>query len=627
MKIKSITIEGMHNVIRKTYDFSDITYLHGPNGVGKSTVMQAIQLALLGYIPGTAKTNQGVFRHAGNHTMSVTLTLDDNGSDIVIRRVWTGAKSSINTIVDVSPDGYDVAKIISELELPIFNFNEFLDLTANKLKDWFIDFLPSCGNEIDWNSELRKSLVNAGVANIDDDLVNESVNTIKSYGLSGVDEVRRANEYFKDMLSFKKKEADRLQSTVQSLVFYDDVDASENESDVRARIDDYREKQSIRNRQLDLAKKYESMKHQLDEYSDCSSESYESDARVVESNENIKDAENTKSDLNKTRNNFAGLGAEYTRHISEESIAINSIKEKISVLQRIIDGKGICPFTSTKCDSVQSLIDKYKKDIEEYNSEIEKHNNTIDSMQKKKQDINENISGIDIELENLGKIVTYEYNKINEVMNRYSTYNRLKLTIGDEPVVESDDTDYDTLIKEQTELLTKIRANEKYNELIDSFTSEKYQVENQIIAYKSWINLTGVNGLQNDDSATKPFIDLASTMDKYIQAVFGTSVKSKFNLEAKANSFSFGIERRGAYIPFNLLSSGEKCMYTLALMISLVDSSSSPLKLVMVDDLLDHLDSENVVKMFESLKSVNDIQMIFAGVKDIDGNFIVEVKE
>ena len=170
-----------------------------------------------------------------------------------------------------------------------------------------------------------------------------------------------------------------------------------------------------------------------------------------------------------------------------------------------------------------------------------------------------------------------------------------------------------------------MKTPKKYNELIDILTEDKYKVESEIICYNSWIKLTGVNGLQSDDSAAKPFMDLAGQMDKYIQTVFGESVKSKFNIESKANSFSFGIERNHKYIPFNLLSSGEKCLYTLALMISLVDNSKSPLKIVMVDDLFDHLDDINAEKLFESLQKVNDIQMIFAGVKNISGDFVVEV--
>ena len=61
MEVKSVTIEGMHNATRKHYDLGSLSYLYGKNGSGKTTVMQAVQLALLGYIPGTNKRTSDIF--------------------------------------------------------------------------------------------------------------------------------------------------------------------------------------------------------------------------------------------------------------------------------------------------------------------------------------------------------------------------------------------------------------------------------------------------------------------------------------------------------------------------------------------------------------------------------------
>ena len=629
MRIKSVTIEGMHNVVRKTYDLSNLTYLYGPNGVGKSTVMQSIQLALLGYIPGTAKTKSEIFKHSNNHTMAVSLVIDDNGSDVSIRRIWTGSGSTITTTIDINPNGYNIEKLVSELELPIFNFNEFMDMTANKLKDWFVEFLPSSDTDIDWNSTLTDDLSKSGATEITEhisNIINESVDEIKTYNLSGVDEIRKANEYFKSMLSFKKKELERVQSTVQSLVFYDDIDISVDEDTVRNYISDYQTKMRDRALRIDAAKRYDLMKTQLDGYSDCTASSYKDDARVVESVEKISKNESLRTELEEKYRELQKTSSEYSKNISNERAEITSINGKISVLQGIIDGGGICPFTSTKCDSVQSLIEKYKEDIKSYKSEITTHEEKITALKQESQDIAEASSGILDELKNLDIAILQSRQDIVDIKGRYETFSKLNSNLGEPPVSEVDDTDYIALIAEQQDLLVKIGANKKYNELIDTLTSDKYTIENEIIAYKSWINLTGVNGLQSDDSVTKPFVDLASQMDTYIQTVFGNSVNSKFNIESKANSFSFGIERNGKYIPFNLLSSGEKCMYTLSLMLSLVSKSKSQIKLVMVDDLFDHLDSVNTKKLFTQLKSVKDIQMIFAGVKEVNmGDFVVEI--
>ncbi|MBR4882111.1 MAG: AAA family ATPase, partial [Clostridia bacterium] len=128
MKIKSVQISGMHNVEARTYDFNDIAYLFGRNGAGKSTVMQAIQLAILGYIPGTDKTNTAIFRHANCDMMSVSVEFD-NGQKVT--RLFKKSGNSVK--VTVLPDNFRPEHILGELELPVFNFNEFASMTANKL--------------------------------------------------------------------------------------------------------------------------------------------------------------------------------------------------------------------------------------------------------------------------------------------------------------------------------------------------------------------------------------------------------------------------------------------------------------------------------------------------------------
>ena len=626
IKIKQITIEGMHNVIKKTYDFTKMTYLHGLNGAGKSTVMQAIQLALLGYIPGTNKTKTEIFRHANGRTMAVFLTIDVDGSEVKIQRVWYDTKPSVTSAVQIYPEGYDVTKLIADLELPIFNFNEFINMTANKLKDWFIEFLPSAKTSIDWDIALKEDLVVAGMTEIDEDLIHSSAETIRGYGLKGVDEIRKANEYFKASLSFNKKEAERVQSTIQSLIFYDDIDTSISEEDVRAAIADYQKKMRERDLTIDAAKRYEFMKKQLDEYSDCTFDCAENDTRHIEaavvvdsSPAGIEVIQEKISEQSSTRSSFIS-------EISHNQEQIAALKAKIDIMQGIINSKGICPFTSTECGSVKEMISKYEKEVAAYKTSIDTYTAEITSLKSKCNDCQSKIDSYNRDIRNIQNEATDAKRTMQSIKDRYKKYEQLKEAIGEPPVAEFDRTDYAALIKEQQDLLVKIEANKKYNELIDTLTADKFKIEQDIAAFTSWIKLTGVNGLQNNASSTSPFTDLAEHMDTYIQAVFGSSVRSKFNLESRANSFSFGIEKDGSYIPFNLLSSGEKCMYTLAMMLSIVAASKSLLKIVMIDDLLDHLDDINITKLFEALAKIDNIQMIFAGVKKVDGDFTVEVE-
>ena len=149
----------------------------------------------------------------------------------------------------------------------------------------------------------------------------------------------------------------------------------------------------------------------------------------------------------------------------------------------------------------------------------------------------------------------------------------------------------------------------------------KYKTELQIKALSSWVTKTDTNGLQTT-LMEAPFKDLANTLTNLIGAMYGDfSIKAHFNISTKANSFSFGLIRNDIYIPYDLLSSGEKCLYTLALMICITNADKSPLKLLLCDDMFDHLDSYAIESTFDTLKAYNklnekDIQFIFAGVKE-----------
>jgi DNA repair exonuclease SbcCD ATPase subunit len=137
----------------------------------------------------------------------------------------------------------------------------------------------------------------------------------------------------------------------------------------------------------------------------------------------------------------------------------------------------------------------------------------------------------------------------------------------------------------------------------------------ELAAYKAWVKATDVNGLQTE-IMKQPFNQLADKMTGYIQTMYGRDdIKAYFYVSSKANSFSFGMIRDNKYMSYDLLSSGEKCLYTLALMICIIDNSKSPLKVVLLDDALDNLDDVAIENTFTALKNITNIQFILAGVK------------
>lgn len=587
MQLKSITIEGMHSMHSKTFNFNNVNYLYGMNGVGKSTVLQAIQLALLGYIPGTNKTKEGIFRHANGHTMAVTAILEDNNTSVTIRRIWAGTPPKTISSVEISPENYDIKSIIAELELPIFNFNEFIGMTANKLKDWFISFLPGNATAVCWDKVLSDAVTGLDIA--DSELLPSIVAYANELDAVGVEGVRNMNQYMKSLLSQKESELKRTQHTIQSLIFYDDEDiagltAEELQlklQDLNAIKDAAMNQQVIESQRRDILNRMAGLRTTSENYTD--DPEYQCSASYCKTIQ----AEIVNTELQR-----------YT--ISDKKATIDAA---INIRKNVISGKGVCPFTNTNCDSIGDLIEQYSVEVSELVNE--------------KVLLTEKLSELDSKIAKLKQDLSGHEQRRREIEKQYAEHANLTQRLNQLPTASEITVDVDHINEEiqvVMDNMVKVQANDRYTNLIDILTSDKYKLEQSIIALKTWIKLTDANGLQTS-MMQAPFEQLAGQMDDYISKLFGSDVSAKFYLSSKANSFSFGINRRGAYIPYDLLSSGEKCMFTLALMLCIVQNSKSSLKLIMIDDLLDHLDDDNIISLFDSLYDIQDIQLIFAGVK------------
>lgn len=605
IKLSKITIEGFHNVHKTSYNLKDMMYFYGPNGSGKSTILQAIQLALLGYIPGTNKTKEAIFKHANGRVLAVNLELtDDVGECITIERSWIRSGSSIKSSIDITPKDFDVDALIADVELPIFNYSDFIDLTPNKLKDWFLNFLPSAEISVRWDSEFTNNLETNGI-DIDDNilsLIGETTDKIHSYNLSGIEEIRKANEYLKDELSFTKREYERVQNTVNSLIYYDDVDMNISASDIKSKIDLLSEAKQQQDRVFTIAQQNEVIKTTLVMYDDCDAENVELDPRYIEWS-------NVVNDITVKINSYSNIVTtnQETMYVLNDKISIAN--HRALELEHIIDGSGVCPYNGSICEAIESRLESYKEELIACRDSITQLTTDLNDVKSRTMQSQTDIQNWIVDRNN------YEIKK-QELTNRYAARDDLMGKLQPEPEITRFQ-DYDSQISDLQDMYAKCIANEKYQNLIDTLTREKFDLSVQIDIYKSWIDLTGVNGLQT--SVATPFEHLSSIMTPQIKSIFGDTSDVSFIIDTKSNGFSMGITRDGEYIPYNLLSSSEKCIFTLALMLGIVSISPGELKVILVDDLFDHLDDDNISKVFDILDTIKfNVQMIFAGVKNIN---------
>ena len=600
LKLTSIRIINMHNVTDKTYNLSSgFTYFNGPNGAGKSTILEAIQLVVLGYIPGYAKTNEGIMKHSSASEMEVIGTFDNN---ITISHKWTRSGSSVSSKIVISPQSELPTLIDEGIELPIYNFNEFKDMTANNLKKWFISFLPSASASIDWEAKLKDSLKDR--TNIlNDKLLSDTLAKIEelSKSFEGVDLIQNLNTYLKSEQSFTKKEIERLEGTIQSLVHYDE-ELPDSKEEVQTEI---RQNMNLLTQLSEYQAKLvhiDAVKRQL------------ANLTLVDQNTTAQSIEEIESYI------------EHRNIVANAQSAFNEIRAKIDALDEQIDAaekeekelarlaNSTCPYTSKACPEIEKLIDANK-------SKIIIIQGTLEAYEREKSELYDSLSAAN------NKLFVAKQN-LTDIESQYNTFFKLR-GLAEDPNTIQKPTDLsreeiNLQINKLQESLSKIQANEKYNELIDTISKDKFNALNDLEVLKIWIKLTDANGLQTD-IMKDIFTDFADNMNSYLTEMFGVPVIAEFNLSSKANSFSFGLNREGNYIEFDYLSSGERCLFTLAMMICILDRSKASLRTILIDDLVDHLDDNNAANVYEALDKIEDVQFILAGVKPCGAEGVVSI--
>lgn len=585
MKLKKITICGMHKVSRQVYEFNDgVTYLIGPNGAGKSTVLEAIQLALLGYIPGHAKTNESVIKHSCSPAMSIEAEFDTGAK---ITRTWVKSGSTAKSTMNLEGYPGSVASLIGrDMALPVFDFNEFKSMTANKLKDWFIGFLPSSTDNFDLEKELEATVSSKSIPY--DELLSEVIQWADKSGLTGLELVRALNTKLKSDQSYLKGQIAQLTGTIQSLVRYDDADTLDS---------------TLINSEI---ARLEQLKDSLVRYN-ASLESYNNAASVIAGLKANLPADSADNDerVVTIQNKIAELEKKNSVLKADYQDLQNQINDLQLQKARLPKAGSTCPYTNDPCETAANLLGKVNDQIAEFDNQIK-------FKQQEMTECDRSVSAsIDREVFSLKTALSGIYAQYDRLV---AMQIQLESIHVDEQPTTKTVAEIDSELNVLRQQLVQVEANKRYDELSAQVIADKFKLENDLEIYKIWAKKTDANGLQTD-LMNKPFEDLADDMSKYLTQMFNRPTVARFNLVSKANSFSFGIDREGQYIEFEYLSSGERALFTLALILCMLNRSAGEVKTILIDDILDHLDDDNATYLFDALQSISDVQFILAGVK------------
>lgn len=211
----------------------------GPNGIGKTTRMQALGIALMGYVPGQGKKTDETFKLSSADTMEVGLKTDEFNFSREFKKKVTNNKDgskkvTISQNVNVSPSKGESkitekeARIMAELgNLPVMlDFNEFLSLSDSKRRE-FIYNLAGFKSET-WNKKRVKEYIEKSLLTVDLEVNNpEQFEIVKEIISGAMNEypdnyditmgLQSMIDWTKNKLSYWNDEKKRSQAAVQKL--------------------------------------------------------------------------------------------------------------------------------------------------------------------------------------------------------------------------------------------------------------------------------------------------------------------------------------------------------------------------------------------------------------------------
>lgn len=628
MNVKSVEIRGMHNVEHKTYDLHDVNYIYGPNGCGKSTILQAIQLGLLGYIPGYSKKNGDIMKHANGPVMSVKLTFD-NGQ--YVERSWVRNKSTVTANVVTEPSELDLGMFLTDLTMPIFKFDEFLSLSSNKQKEWFLQHMKTDDAAIDWDKEIHEAVQDQifDTSEFEKDILEEIHTVEKTWkNVSGIELCKQVNTHIKDLISLKKGSIQSLTNTLQSLVKYDDSMAVD-EGSVTSQIALLEKNKSEKETAKREAEAYAKNKVSLDQYTAAyPANSLEADERYTKASETIEKSTEEIETLSQKMTKNDEEQTKLQSQVDSLQLTVNETKKEQAQYTRLATCANTCPFTGKTCEDVLPEIEKAKELYQKYQDKVDSLQKEIDGLKSKINKHVEKHLTLTNKINEHKQVIRANESTQTQLTQGYDFKQRLVVAVGNEPLssVEEYESELAAINEELTKqrnILVEVRANKQYNELFEKINNDKIQEEFYLTCLKAWKTLTDVNGLQNT-LAVKPFESLAANLTTYVQAVFGENTSAYFNLSSQANSFDFGLKRGDKVVYFNTLSSGEQCLYMFAFMVCLLFGDEHPaLPIILLDDVFDHLDNNNVEAILNAINfaGYEGVQFVFAGFNPINERY------
>ncbi|PJI10246.1 MULTISPECIES: hypothetical protein [Clostridium] len=240
MKIKEVTMNGFknNNTVQELTGFDLFT---GHNGKGKSSRLQAVSLAMMGYIPQYGKTLSDIYKLASDKEINVGLKLDNNFSfdRSILRKTTTKRKTGEKEVkyeekLTLTPSlgekklADKEARIKSELgNFPMMiDFQNFLNMSDSE-KRKFIYSLTGV-NSSKWNKTSIQKYLESKLLTLELQVKKPAqyegmrilIDEVMKHYVDGIDvqiSIENLIDRAKEKLSYYKENATKTEGTVQKL--------------------------------------------------------------------------------------------------------------------------------------------------------------------------------------------------------------------------------------------------------------------------------------------------------------------------------------------------------------------------------------------------------------------------
>ena len=691
MQIQEVHIENMKGTsTRQALSGKDIFI--GPNGVGKSTRLQALGTALLGYVPGAGKSPNETFKTSSNQeSMMVGLSTDSFSFQRQFHRKERAKRStghteiSFSEQVSISPSKGEKtntekkARIEQEVgSFPVMvDFNEFLNLTDNKRRDFMYDLSESVNT---WDKDrliehLQSALIDVEMEVNNPDFyqtlkeaIDQAMNQFPSM-FSFTDGLNAVMDWVNEELKFWRKKKKDSEGAVRSFA---DMKNRMNETDRHMK----QNKEDV----VQLRERLTEIKEQLardTEKKKAYDQRIKDKAVLQEELQTLLDEELTDSppykiQMNELASQKQSLpeskAEEYQEHIHQikqkvidKQQSLSQVREQMSELkakkgavestvQTINDNQGVCvihkqiacnkDFSAYLTHADQTIKEfeeaighlmesaqRDESDIHQLNEEQrlwERRTNEDNNHFRSAVNHNQHIDGQIREIEN----------KILEMTSQREAHTQR---------IESIKKQIEALDHQKVEAMAPLDILEQQRDSIsqqikdlESKVEQQQEVKNQMMTLKSSmlenkkadlseeaykalqkeLGPQGVQGLIVQEQLEPIKRDIESNLK-----IMGIDHEVFFQTKSETGQdiFQFGWVVEGTNRNFDALSTGQQLMYLIAFMVTILDRANPPLKVLALDN-IENLDRNNFKNVLEGLNNISDKlhNIVLAGVMDKD---------